>query len=77
MPVARDQTSVHWESNCSSYQVVISSATMMSSLMTKAVKEIDTMFRNSVSNKRRDMIMMAAPINITINLGNLRTKQVD
>jgi hypothetical protein len=45
--------------------------------MTKAVKEIDTMFRNSVSNKRRDMIMMAAPINITINLGNLRTKQVD
>jgi hypothetical protein len=44
---------------------------MMSSLITKAVKEMDTMFKNSVSNKRRDMIMMAAPANMTVNSGNL------
>jgi hypothetical protein len=50
-----------------SYQVVISNATMMSSLMTKAVKEMETIFRNSVSNKRRDMIMMAAPAKMMIN----------
>lgn len=46
------------------YQVVISNATMMSSLMTKAVKEIETIFKNSVSNKTRDMIMMEAPTGI-------------
>jgi len=49
------------------YQVVISSATMMSSLMTKAVKEIDTICKNSVSNRRRDMIMIAAPAEMTIS----------
>jgi hypothetical protein len=35
--------------------------------MTKAVKEMETIFRNSVSNKRRDMIMMAAPAEMMIN----------
>lgn len=49
---------------------MISNATMISSLMTKAVKEMDTIFKNSVSNKRRDMIIMAAPANMTINWGN-------
>lgn len=54
-----------------SYQVVISNATMMSSLMTKAVKEMDTIFKNSVSNKRRDMIMMAAPAEMMDQLGGI------
>jgi hypothetical protein len=41
--------------------VVISSATMMSSFKMSAVNEIETMLRNSFSNRMRDMIMMAAP----------------
>jgi hypothetical protein len=43
------------------YHVVISNATMMSSLRIKAVNEIDTICRNSFSNRMRDTIMMAAP----------------
>ena len=43
------------------YHVVISSATMISSLRMSAVNEIDTMCRNSFSKSTRDMIMMAAP----------------
>ena len=43
-------------------QVVISSATIMSSLRIRAVNEMETMFKNSFSNKRRDMIMIAAPV---------------
>jgi len=54
-----------------SYQVVISNATMTSSLMTKAVKEMDTMCKNSFSNKRRDMIMMAAPARNDDQLGGI------
>ena len=34
---------------------------MMSSLRIRAVKDIDTMLRNSFSNNTRDMIMMAPP----------------
>jgi hypothetical protein len=41
--------------------VVISSATMMSSFRMSAVNEMETMFRNSFSNRISDMIMMAAP----------------
>lgn len=44
-----------------SYHVVISSATMISSLRINAVNEIDTMFKNSFSKRTRDMIMIAAP----------------
>ena len=34
---------------------------MKSSLRMRAVKEIDTMCRNSVSKSTKDMIMIAAP----------------
>jgi hypothetical protein len=44
------------------YHVVISKATMMSSLRIKAVNEMDTICRNSFSKSTRDMIMIAAPI---------------
>ena len=43
-------------------QVVISTATMMSSFKTRAVKEMETMFRNSFSKSTRDMIMIAPPL---------------
>ena len=43
------------------YQIVISSATMMSSLRINAVNEMATMFKNSFSNRTRAMIMIAAP----------------
>src|ERR1700749_1313471 len=42
-------------------QIVICNATMISSFSTSAVNEIETMFRNSVSKRRRDMIIIAAP----------------
>ena len=42
-------------------QVVISKATMMSSLRMRAVKEIETMLRNSFSKSTSDMIMIAPP----------------
>lgn len=45
------------------YHVVISKATMISSLRTSAVKEMETMFRNSFSKSTREPIMMAAPAN--------------
>lgn len=44
------------------YHVVISKATMISSLRIRAVNEIDTIWRNSFSKRTRDMIMMAAPV---------------
>lgn len=44
------------------YQIVTSNATMMSSLRMSAVKEIATMFKNSVSNRTSEMIIMAAPV---------------
>jgi hypothetical protein len=47
------------------HHVVISRATMISSLMMRAVKEIDTIFKNSVSKRTRDIIMMAAPMHQT------------
>jgi hypothetical protein len=43
------------------YQIVISKATIMSSLRISAVKEIATMFRNSFSKSTSEMIMIAAP----------------
>jgi hypothetical protein len=42
-------------------QVVISRATMSSSLRMRAVKEMETMFRKSVSKRRSDMIMIEPP----------------
>lgn len=63
MPV--DSVQVSWgrkkkkdESTC---QVVISSATIISSLSTRAVNEIETICKNSFSKRTSDMIMMAAP----------------
>jgi len=44
-----------------SYQAVISKATMMSSFKTSAVNEMQTMFRNSLSNKIKDMTVIADP----------------
>ena len=41
--------------------MVISKATMMSSFRTSAVNEMETMFRNSFSNRIKDMIMIADP----------------
>ena len=46
--------------------VVISNATMISSLRIRAVNEIATMFKNSFSNRTRDMIIMAAPRNVSL-----------
>jgi hypothetical protein len=43
------------------YHVVISNATMMSSLRIRAVNEIETISRNSFSNRMRDTIMIAVP----------------
>ena len=43
-------------------QVVIYKATMMSSLMTRAVYEMATMCRNSDSNRRAERSMMAPPV---------------
>ena len=43
------------------YQIVISNATMMSSLRINAVNEIATMFKNSFSNRNSAKIMIAAP----------------
>jgi hypothetical protein len=43
------------------YQVVISKATMINSFRMRAVKEIATMLRNSFSNNRRDMTIIAPP----------------
>lgn len=45
-----------------SYQIVISKATMISSFRMSAVNEIETMFRNSFSNRIKDMIIIAEPI---------------
>ena len=45
--------------------VVISNATMISSFRIRAVNEMATMFKNSFSNRTRDMIIMAAPRNIS------------
>ena len=52
--------------------VVISSATMMSSLRIRAVNEIATMFRNSFSNNTSDMIMMAAPARTVLDANEPR-----
>jgi hypothetical protein len=41
--------------------VVISNATMISSLRMSAVNEIATMFKNSFSNRTSDMIIIVAP----------------
>ena len=46
---------------CSHYHVVISRATMKSSLRMRAVNEIDTMCRNSFSKRTKDIIMIVAP----------------
>jgi hypothetical protein len=43
------------------YQVVISRATIISSLTIRAVNEIATILRNSFSNRTSDMIMIAPP----------------
>lgn len=43
------------------HHVVISSATIISSLRIKAVNEMETMCRNSFSKRTKDIIMMAAP----------------
>ena len=48
-------------SKLTAHQVVISNATMISSFRINAVKEMATMFRNSFSNNRSDIIMMAPP----------------
>ena len=45
--------------------VVISNATMISSFRIRAVNEMATMFKNSFSNRTRDMIIMAAPRNVS------------
>lgn len=53
------------------YQVVISNATIISSLRTREVKEMDTIFKNSFSNSARDIIIIAAPIvRLVAGLGN-------
>jgi len=44
--------------------VVISTATMTSSLRTRAENEIDTMLRNSDSNRMSDASMMAPPAGV-------------
>jgi predicted phage tail protein len=43
------------------YQIVISSATIISSFKINAVNEMATMFKNSFSNRTRAIIMIAAP----------------
>ena len=43
------------------HHVVISSATIMSSFKTSAVKDMATILRNSFSKSTKDMIMMADP----------------
>lgn len=43
------------------HHFVISSATMMSSFRMSAVKEMETMLRNSVSNRSNERIMIAPP----------------
>lgn len=43
------------------HHVVISSAIMISSFTTKAVKLMETMFKNSFSNKIKLMSMIAPP----------------
>jgi alkylhydroperoxidase/carboxymuconolactone decarboxylase family protein YurZ len=50
------------------YHVVISNATMISSLRMRAVNDIDTICRNSFSNRTRDMIIIAAPVAIGVQL---------
>ena len=45
--------------------VVISNATMISSFRIRAVNEMATMFKNSFSNRTRDMIIIAAPRNVS------------
>jgi hypothetical protein len=50
---------------------VISSATMMSSLRTRAVNDIDTMFKNSFSKRTSDMIMIAAPVSMSISVNKI------
>ena len=65
-----------------SYQIVISKATMMSSFRTSAVKEMETMFRNSFSNRTKDMIIIADPISnetpkVVVNLTQDRRAATD
>jgi hypothetical protein len=61
-PVSRDHRSAgRIEGKTKTYQIVISNATMMSSLTINAVNEIATMFKNSFSNRTRARIMIAAP----------------
>ena len=50
------------EIRCETYQIVISRATMMSSFRMSAVNEMETMFKNSFSNRIKDMIIIADPI---------------
>ena len=52
------------------YHVVISKATMMSSFRTSEVKEMETIFKNSVSKSTRDTSMMAAPASVRDVSGN-------
>ncbi|KAG5338798.1 hypothetical protein C0989_006225, partial [Termitomyces sp. Mn162] len=59
MPEQRMRRGV--QRNRLAHHVVISNATMMSSFRMRAVKEIETMCKNSFSNSTRDMIMIAAP----------------
>lgn len=56
--IDQQDTRIHHEGTD---HVVISNATIISSLRMSAVKEMATMFKNSFSNKTRDMIMIAAP----------------
>jgi hypothetical protein len=62
MPIILSLYLVLVQSKCSFvYHVVISRATMKSSLRMRAVNEIYTMCRNSFSKSTSDMIMIAAP----------------
>jgi hypothetical protein len=44
------------------YQILMIKATMMSSFRMSTVNEMETMFRNSFSNRIKDMVIIADPI---------------
>jgi hypothetical protein len=60
MPDERDEQRAHF-TDVKAYHIVISSATIISSLRISAVNDIDTICKNSFSKRTSDMIMIAAP----------------
>lgn len=54
--------------SASTHHVVISKPTMISSFTIKAVNEMATMFKNSVSNRINDPVMIAPPFMYMVRL---------